>query len=397
MSALTPPEPIQAAQATHLFEQVCGGSPDGVWWAPGRVNIIGEHTDYNGGFVLPIALPLGTLAAVRRRDDDILRVHSADIDGDAATREIDLTTVRPGDRLGWAAYVAGVGWAARRRGLEVPGLDVALVSNVPRGAGLSSSAALSCVTARAWNDLAGWSLEDVDVAALGRDAENEIAGAPTGVMDQLASVCGRAGHAMQIDTRSVEVGQIPFDLHRFGLSLLVIDSRAPHSLIDGEYAERRQSCEEAALRLGVKELRDVPVDGLEEPLAKLPDLLARRARHVITDSHRVELVAAQLTRGTDPREVGGLLNDSHASMRDDFEITVAAVDTIQRAALAAGAHGARMTGGGFGGCVIALVEQDAASTVAAACIRDAVAAGGPRPVAFTTEAAGGARRVGAGR
>ncbi len=393
MNTLTPPEEVEEAQAVRLFEEVCGGSPDGVWWAPGRVNIIGEHTDYNGGFVLPIALPLGTLAAVRRRDDRILRVHSADIDGAGATQEIDLTTVRPGDRLGWAAYVAGVGWAAGRHGLDVPGLDVALVSNVPRGAGLSSSAALSCVTARAWNDLTGWSLEDVDVAALGRDAENEIAGAPTGVMDQLASVCGRAGHAMQIDTRSVQVTQIPFELRRSGLSLLVIDSRAPHSLVDGEYAERRQSCEEAALRLGVKELRDVPVERLEEPLAKLPDLLARRARHVITDSHRVELVAAQLGGGTDPREIGPLLNDSHTSMRDDFEITVPAVDTIQEAAVAAGALGARMTGGGFGGCVIALVEQDAAADVAAACIHDAVAGGGPQPVAFTVEAAAGARRV----
>ncbi len=384
---------VGRSRVSSLFDRVFDGAPDGVWWAPGRVNIVGEHTDYNGGFVLPIALPLGTVAAVRRRADRVVRVHSADLGDDGDTREVDLDAVAPGADLGWTAYVAGVGWAAARRGLPVGGLDIALTSDVPRGAGLSSSAALSCVIARAWNDLQGWSLDDVTVAGLGRDAENEIAGAPTGVMDQLASVCGRAGHAMQIDTRSVEVTQIPFDLGRFGLALLVIDSRAPHALVDGEYAERRQSCEEAALRLGVRDLRDVPVEGLDEPLRKLPDLLARRARHVITDSHRVELVARALTSGVDPRDIGPLLDTSHASMRDDFEITVPPVDTIQAAAGPAGAYGARMTGGGFGGCVIALVDTGAADGVAAACTRAALAAGHPRPVAFTVEPADGARRV----
>ncbi|TWP37901.1 galactokinase [Leekyejoonella antrihumi] len=390
---LQPPRAIDESDALEVFHRAYGGEPDGVWWAPGRVNIIGEHTDYNGGFVLPIALPIGTVAAVRRREDRSLRVRSANVKGRKGSRKIDLTTVHPGSDLGWAAYVAGVGWAAAERGLPVQGLDIALRSNVPSGSGLSSSAALSCVTAKAWADLQGWSLDDPTIAALGRDAENEIAGAPTGVMDQLASVCGRAGHAMQIDTRSVDVAQIPFALGTFGLSLLVIDSRAPHSLVDGEYAERRQSCEEAALRLAVKELRDVPVEALDTTLTKLPELLARRARHVITDSHRVELVAEMLRSGDDPRRIGTLLNDSHTSMRDDFEITVPAVDTIQEAAIAAGAHGARMTGGGFGGCVIALVEQDAAGPIATACAAAATRAGHAEPVAFTAKPADGARRL----
>ncbi|MFC6715950.1 galactokinase [Branchiibius cervicis] len=291
--------------------------------------------------------------------------------------------------MGWASYAAGVGWAAAQRGFDVPGLDIAVTSNVPTGAGLSSSAALSCGTARAWVDLAGWSLTDTEVADLGRDAENHIAGAPTGLMDQLASVCGRSGHAMQIDTRSVEITQIPFDLSAHGLALLVIDSRAPHALVSGEYAERRRSCQEAAAALGVPALRDATVADLDG----LPDLLLRRARHVITDSARVEQVAALLTDGSDPRMIGPLLNQSHLSMRDDFEITVPVTDLIAETAVRAGAYGARQTGGGFGGCVIALVDQDAAETVAEACVAAATAENFNEPASFVAVPSDGARRI----
>lgn len=392
MSALATPPPVdQDALLTH-FTSMYGGAPDGLWAAPGRVNIIGEHTDYNGGFVLPIALAQHTVAAVRPRADRILRVSSTSMN-EGVPVEVDLAEVGPESELGWAAYVAGVGWAAAQRGLPVTGLDIALDSNVPLGAGLSSSAALSCVTARSWADLSGWQIDDATVADLGRDAENKIAGAPTGLMDQLASVFGRAAHAMQIDTRAVTVAQIPFDLARSGLSLLVIDSHTEHALVSGEYAERRHSCQEAALLLGVRELRDVPLESLATTLDKLPQLLRRRARHVVTDSARVEQVARMLTSGDDLRRIGPLLNDSHASMRDDFEITVPSVDTLQAAAVAAGAYGARMTGGGFGGCVIALVDADAVDTVTAACEAAAAAGGFARPTAFEAVASGGAGRL----
>ncbi|WP_392425407.1 galactokinase [Barrientosiimonas humi] len=376
--------------AHRAFRDVLDATPDGAWFAPGRLNLVGEHTDYNGGFVLPLALERGAVACVRRRDDDLVRVHSTDL---GSTVQVRLGEVGPDAGLDWAAYVAGVGWAAAHRGLPVPGIDLAVSSNVPAGAGLSSSAALSCVTARAWADLAGWDLPDVEIAALGRGAENHVAGAPTGVMDQLASVCGRKGHALEIDTRSVEITWLPFDPASAGLTLLMIDSRTPHALVDGAYAERRESCRRAAAALGVAELRDVPVDGLEQRLAELPDLLRRRARHVVTDSDRVEQAAALLTCGADPRELGPLLDASHASMRDDFEITVPTVDTIQRAAVAAGAYGARMTGGGFGGCVIALVDAAAVDRVTAAVTDAAARAGHPTPVAFVAEPGDGARRL----
>lgn len=371
------------------FREQFDASPDGVWFAPGRVNIIGEHTDYNDGFVLPIALQQGTWVAARRRDDDTVRLHTDSADVNEPTVSVALADLHRGESVGWASYAAGVGWAAAGRGLSVPGLDIAVTSNVPTGAGLSSSAALSCGTARAWADLAGWSLSDTEVADLGRDAENHIAGAPTGLMDQLASVCGRAGHAMQIDTRSVDITQIPFDLAAHGLALLVIDSRAPHALVSGEYAERRQSCQKAAEALGVRALRDASVDDL----AGLPDLLLRRARHVITDSARVEQVAAMLTSGEDPRAIGPLLTQSQISMRDDFEITVPVIDLLAETACDAGAYGARMTGGGFGGCVIALVDESAVGAVSQACATAATAAGFNEPKSFVAVPSDGARRI----
>lgn len=390
MSAVQRPSGLDAGAGRDRFGELFDGAPDGAWFAPGRVNLIGEHTDYNDGFVLPAALSQGALAQARRRPDRTLRLHSINAD---ETTTLDLDDIRPGADLGWAAYLAGVGWAAAQRGLDVPGLDLVVTSDVPLGAGLSSSAALSCVVARAWTDLAGWDLPDTEVAALGRTAENEIAGAPTGLMDQLASVCGRKDHVLQIDTRSQEVTAVACDLSGRGTALLVIDSQTPHALVDGAYGDRRAECREAADRLGVRALRDVDLAGLSDALAELPELLARRARHVVTDSARVQQVVDLLREDADPRSIGPLLNASHASMRDDFAITVPTVDVLQEAAVEAGAHGARMTGGGFGGCVIALVDLDRVEQVAAACVRAARTAGHPRPTAFVAEFGPGARRL----
>ncbi len=380
-----------AQRVASAFTAVFGGHPDGTWWAPGRVNLIGEHTDYNDGFVLPLALPTGVAAAVRVAAQPVLRAHSLQQE---STVELPLADIAPGKVDGWVAYVGGVAWALREAGHEVPGLDVVVDGNVPVGAGLSSSAALECAVAVAWNDLAGLALTRDELAAAARRAENDVAGAPTGVMDQMASLHGRAGHLVFIDTRSLAVEQVPFDPEAAGLTLLVIDTRAPHALVDGEYAERHASCAQAVAQLGVRALRDVSVGELEAALARLDDdLLRRRVRHIVTENARVLDVVGALRSGADPRRIGPALTASHASMRDDFEITVPEVDTAVRAALDAGAHGARMTGGGFGGCVLALVEAGDADAVLSV-VRTAYAAAGYRaPAGFVAVASDGAHRL----
>jgi galactokinase len=379
-----------AARAATEFAEAFGGKPDGTWWAPGRVNLIGEHTDYQDGFVLPLALPQGVAAAARVSDGPVLRARSVQ-QGDSV--ELPLDAIAPGRVHGWVAYVAGVAWALRQAGHRVPGLDVVVVGDIPVGAGLSSSAALECAVAVAWNELGGLALSLDELAAAARRAENDVAGAPTGVMDQMASLHGRAGHLVFLDTRSMAVEHVPFDPQAAGLSLLVIDTRAPHALVDGEYAERHRSCAEAVRRLGVRALRDVRSADLDDALTRLgDDLLRRRVRHVVTENARVLEVVGMLRSGEDPRRIGPTLTASHASMRDDFEITVPEVDTAVSAALDAGAHGARMTGGGFGGCVLALVEAEAAGAVLGAVESAYAAAGYRAPSAFVATAADGAHR-----
>jgi galactokinase len=377
------------------FAEAFGRKPEGRWWAPGRVNLIGEHTDYNDGFVLPLALEQGVAAAARPADRPVLRVRSAQQEG---TVEVALADIAPETVSGWSAYVAGVAWALREAGHEVPGLDVVVDGDIPPGAGLSSSAALECAVAVAWNDVAGFGLSRHVLAAVTQRAENDVVGAPTGGMDQMASLHGREGHVVFLDMRSLQVEQVPFDLAEAGLALLVIDSKAPHAHVDGEYAERRRSCEEAARILGVPALRDVTVDGLDDASARLGDgpegdLLRKRVRHIVTENARVLDVVGVLRSGDDPRRIGPALTASHASMRDDFEITVPEVDTAVTAALDAGAHGARMTGGGFGGCVLALVDADAVETVSRAVEAAFAGSGFRAPSAFVAVASDGARRL----
>ncbi|MDG4793400.1 galactokinase [Micromonospora sp. WMMD1082] len=383
--------PDVAARATAGFQRAYGDTPAGRWAAPGRVNLIGEHTDYNDGFVLPFALPLRTVAAAAPHPDGTWTVCS-ELTGETVAFGADEVAA-PGRVTGWAGYVAGVVWALRAAGHRVPGARLAVASDVPLGAGLSSSAALEAAVLTALVDLGGLDLPAEHRPRLAQRAENHYVGAPTGIMDQSAAIRCRAGHALFLDCRTERVEHIPFDLGVAGLAVLVIDSRSPHRHADGEYAARRASCEKAAALLGVPALRDVPAVDLDDALARLPDdEIRRRVRHVVTEDQRV-LDTVALLRDGRTRHIGALLTASHASMRDDFAITVPQVDTAVEAALDAGALGARMTGGGFGGCVLALVEADRADAVAGAVEAAYAERGFTAPTHTTVAPAPGATRL----
>ena len=360
-------------RAAELFRDRFGGAPDGVWLAPGRANLMGEHTDYNDGFVLPFALRQGvTAAAARRAGPWARRLTLYSRQQPEAAVDVDLDGLAPGRVTGWAAYPAGVAWALEAAGHPAPGACIAIDSDLPTGAGLSSSAALECATALALTDLGGLGVPRGDLVALARRAENEFAGVPTGIMDQSASLLCRAGHALLLDCRSRQAEQVPFDPAAAGARLLLINTRARHELTHGEYGQRRAECEQAARRLGIPSLRDLTgvgdTDSLTDPV------LRRRARHVVTDNRRV-LEVVELLRSSSSgspgevyRQIGRLLTQAHVSLRDDFEVSWPEADEAVEAALAAGAAGARMIGGGFGGSVLALVPAAASGTV-----REAVA------------------------
>ncbi|WP_370077772.1 galactokinase [Streptacidiphilus sp. MAP12-16] len=373
------------------FTTLYGTEPEGVWQAPGRVNVIGEHTDYNDGFMLPIALPHAARVAAARRDDGLLRLHS--VQSPDSVTEVVVADLAPGSVEGWAAYPAGVVWALREAGHQVAGADLYLDSDVPTGAGLSSSAALECAVATAYNDLHGLALTPRQLAVLAQRAENAFVGVPCGILDQLASSCCAEGAALFVDARSLDTRQVPLDLAAQGLVLLVIDTEVKHAHADGAYAERRAGCERSAELLGVPALRDVPYDGLDAALARLPEgELRSLTRHIVTEDARVERVIALLDAG-DLRGIGPILTEGHASMRDDFAISCAETDLAVDTAVAAGALGARMTGGGFGGSVIVLAERADADRITAA-VTDAFAARGWKtPRAFTAVPAAGARRL----
>jgi galactokinase len=349
--------PIDSAR--RLFDDRFGGDPTGVWAAPGRVNLIGEHTDYNNGLVLPIALPQATYAAVRLREDGLLRLASAGIED---TAEVPVDEIAPGTPGTWARYPAGVLWAFRQAGHQPPGLDIAFASDVPIGAGLSSSAAIEASVAAALSDLLGLDLLGDDagrstLAAWCQRAENDIALAPTGGMD------------------------VPFDLKSSGQVLLVIDTRAEHALSDGQYAARRAEGEQACRELALPSLRALPISGLGIAEATLSTpVLAKRVRHVVTEIDRVRRAKRALATD-DLATLGSLFNASHDSLRDDFEVSCAELDLAQETALAHGALGARMTGGGFGGSAIAIVAESALPATRAA-IGDAFAAAGFLAPAF---------------
>lgn len=377
--------PIEAeegvARSTELFEKVFGEKPEGVWSAPGRVNLIGEHTDYNAGLCLPIALPHRTYIALKPRTDTAVRVVS-DIDPDNVA-SADLDGLEAGGVQGWAAYPVGVAWALRLKGFKVSGFDAAFVSCVPLGSGLSSSAAMTCSTALALDEVYGLGYGQSDAGRVtlinaAIKSENEMAGASTGGLDQNASMRCTEGHALLLDCRPEltpleNVSQQPFDLKAHKLELLALDTQAPHQLNDGQYAERRATCEKAAEILKVPNLRYCadgimkvgdPFQALKETLDALPDdNMKRRVRHVVTEIERVRTFVSAFANG-DIEQAGRLFNASHDSLATDYEVTVPELDVAVDVARRNGAYGARMTGGGFGGSIIALVDEGRSEEVA---------------------------------
>jgi galactokinase len=369
------------------FRARIGRKPTGVWAAPGRVNLIGEHTDYNDGYVMPFALPHRALIAAAPRQDGTWSVTSLNNDSTKIFQPADL---EPG-MSGWQAYVAGVVWSLREAGHQVGGTDLVLTSDVPEGAGLSSSAALECAVLTALADLNDLDIAGLERAKLARRAENVFVGAPTGLMDQAAATLCTAGHALFFDCRTDDAEQVRVDTSSAGLEILVLDTRTPHALVDSEYASRRASCEEAARLLGVPALRDI-ID-LAAAVDRLPDpVMRRRVRHVVTENSRV-LEAVKILRTGRIVDLAPLLDASHESMRDDFEITVPQVDLAVETARTSGALGARMTGGGFGGCIIALVPAGEAERIGDEITQSFATAGYGPPAHFTAVPSTGAQRV----
>ncbi|MEU3227220.1 galactokinase [Streptomyces sp. NPDC006976] len=383
------------AELTASFTELYGGAPEGIWAAPGRVNLIGEYTDFNDGFVMPLALPHTARAAVARRTDGELRLHSTDVPGGVVRLRVDELT--PNEGHGWAAYPAGVVWALREAGHPVTGADIQLTSTVPTGAGLSSSAALEVVTGLALNDLFGLGLAPADLAVIAQRAENAFVGVPCGVMDQMASACCTEGHALHLDTRDLGRRQVPFDLSAHGLRLLVVDTRVKHALGDGAYAERRAGCEEGARLLGIRTLRELPYEELGAALDRLAEAgadesVVRYVRHVVGDNERVERVIGLLDAG-EVRAAGPVLTAGHRSLRDDLRVSCAELDLVVDTANAAGALGARMTGGGFGGSAIVLVEEERADAVTKSVLEAFTSAGYGTPGVFPAVPSAGARRL----
>jgi galactokinase len=376
------------ASASAGFAKQFGSEPDGVWSAPGRVNLIGEHTDYNEGFVLPFAINRRTYAAVSTRSDGIARVASSFTD---EVVEIPLTNVSKSAVSGWSAYPLGVAWALIQAGTKPTGFDLYVDSDVPVGAGLSSSAAIECSVALALNDLWNANLDKAALAKIGQRAENEVVGAPTGIMDQTASLFGVLDHAVFLDCRSLVAEPIPLGLKQNSLEIVVMDTKVSHRLVDGGYAARRDACELGASKMGVSSLRDLGVSDLGKAETILDPLVFKRVRHVVTENARV-LETVELLKSSGPTSIGNLMYASHESMRDDFEISIDELDLAVETAMSVGAVGARMTGGGFGGAAIALIDASKIGTLKSEVSKAFQDSGFKKPELFSVLADAGARR-----
>ncbi|OSN08926.1 galactokinase [Lonsdalea britannica] len=373
--------------AAAVFQESFGYAPAAFIQAPGRVNLIGEHTDYNEGFVLPCAIDYQTMIAARPRHDGRIRVVA--INYDRQRDEFDLTQdIVPHPTFGWANYVRGTVKCLRLRGVNLTGMDMVIVGNVPTGAGLSSSASLEVAIGQTFKALNGLSLSQLELALNGQQAENDFVGCSCGIMDQYISALGRAGHALLIDCRSLDhsLVKMPADI-----AVMIVHSNVHRGLVDSEYNLRRQQCETAARHFGVAALRDVSLEQFEQEKAGLDDIAARRARHVITENARTLSAAEALTAGDVPR-LSTLMRQSHLSMRDDFEITVPPVDALAKLIQdeVGDRGGARMTGGGFGGCVVALVPVDMTQDIGAMIEREYPRLTGLQPTLYISQPSNGA-------
>ena len=383
-----------ALEALDRFHLEYDRKPNGLWSAPGRVNLIGEHTDYNDGYVFPFAINRRTYAAVALREDQMICVASSFSNEKI---QVSLNDISTNEKYGWAAYPLGVAYAVKKiatqngQNTDFIGADIFITSDVPVGAGLSSSAAIECAVGLALNELWNTGLTKSQLASAGQLGENQIVGAPTGIMDQTASLFGELDHAVFLDCRTREAKPINLGFAAAGLELLIIDTKVAHRLVDGGYAERRAACEYGAAQMGKTSLRDLSETDLIRAEEILDDVTFRRVRHVVTENARVLNTVETLT-SNGPRAIGALMHESHVSMRDDFQISIDELDTAVETAQRHGAIGARMTGGGFGGAAIALVPVEKIGEVSLSITAEFEALGYQKPDIFTVSAAPGARR-----
>ena len=364
------------ASLENTFLEIFGHKAEVLAEAPGRVNLIGEHIDYSEGFVLPFAIADRTFAAIARNNDGLVRIASQQRKNRIFT--IDIKDVHPGSAGEWEKYVLGVIWTMG----VTSGVDILVDGHVPSGAGLSSSAALECSVAVGLNTLfnLGKSLEDMARAT--QKAENDYVGMPCGIMDQSVSLMGREGSALLLDCRDLTTESVPFDVASAGLELLIIDTQAHHALVDGGYAERRASCESVAAKFGIPSMRHLTMDLLDARKSEITETEYIRARHAVTEIQRVKDAVTAL-RTNDFVTLGHLINESHNSLRDDYTVSCVELDEAVDASRRAGALGARMVGGGFGGSAIALIKADQIELTKDA-IRSAYAAKGFKAPRFFT-------------
>lgn len=368
-----------------LFTKKFNSSPETIWQAPGRVNLIGEHTDYNNGFVFPMAIEKTTKVAIAKNSLDYHRIYSLNTD-ELIQHPLEINT---DSATPWARYPLGV---IKIMGIESQGFDIAIESDVPIGAGLSSSAALECSVAAGIDQLMNLGLKKLELAKICQRAENEVVGAPTGNMDQIASLFGEQDQAVFIDCQTEDVETIELGFEDAWLELMVIDTKSSHDLSDGDYGNRRTECYSAASRLGVSSLRQVQVSQLEGIDQLLTEIELKRTRHIVTENARV-LEATEAIKAKDYKSFGRLMNESHDSMRDDFEISTDELNTAVSEAISLGALGARMTGGGFGGSAIALVESKDYEEIKAGILNAFQANGHKAPEIFTVRPSAGAKRI----
>jgi galactokinase len=386
---MTPPPADILAQTETRFAEMFGRPAQWIAAAPGRVNLIGEHTDYNGGFVLPMAISRRTVIAAAPNGSDAIRLHSS-LANAPATLQL-AQPFQPGPRGDWTNYVAGVAAGFQARGARLTGFDAVVGSDVPLGGGLSSSAALEVATATLLEAVTGLTIDPVEKALLCQRAEHDFAGVPCGIMDQFVSALARKDHLLLLDCRSQQTEHVP--LADPAVTVLIINTQVRHELAGGEYAERRRQCEAAAGVLGVPSLREATAERLEAARGRMDATVHRRARHVVGEIERTLRAAAGMRAGDWPA-VGRLMYASHDSLRDDYEVSCAELDAVVAAAggigLAGGVYGCRMTGGGFGGCAVALVKTAAVAEITESIGAEYERRTGLKPALFASRPAAGA-------